>query len=420
VETAYNVYPQPSVTITGADEICKDAPITFAGSVTSAADVTWLWEFGNSKTSNVQQPAAQTYTQTGNAIVTLTVTSKDGCIDKTTHPVNVLALPDIKASAPADFICLNNTTILHAGGGSSYQWTPATGLDNPAIANPKASPVVSTTYQVKVTDNKGCVNTDEVKIRVVQPFSIHATPDTILCLGDKLPLRVWGTDTYVWRGFGIDKVNSPTPIATINRTGLYIYEVTGYDKDNCFSDQTSLRVNVNPTPIVNAGPDRQTMAGVPVFLAGNTSNDVIRWSWTPPEYIDCPNCPRIQVLPNLSTLYKLEVENRYGCKAADDVMVHVLCNQSAIYMPNAFTPNYDGRNERIYPKGKGVKEIAWLRIYDRWGTLVFEKTHFPVNVPSAGWDGRSNNKEAPLGTYIYSMQTVCEAEKHLNLRGILR
>jgi gliding motility-associated-like protein len=417
VETAYNVYPQPSVTITGADEICKDAPITFAGSVTSAADVTWLWEFGNSKTSNVRQPAAQTYTQTGNAIVTLTVTSKDGCMDKTTHPVNVLALPDIKASAPADFICLNNTTILHAGGGSSYQWTPATGLDNPAIANPKASPVVSTTYQVKVTDNKGCVNTDEVKIRVVRPFTIHATPDTILCLGDKLHLRVWGTDTYVWRGFGIDKVNSPTPIATINRTGLYIYEVTGYDKDNCFSDQTSLQVNVNPTPIVNAGPDRQTMAGVPVFLAGNTSNDVIRWSWTPPEYIDCPNCPRIQVLPNLSTLYKLEVENRYGCKAADDVMVHVLCNQSAIYMPNAFTPNYDGSNERIYPKGKGVKEIAWLRIYDRWGTLVFEKTHFPVNVPSAGWDGRSNNKEAPLGTYIYSMQTVCESGETFEFKG---
>lgn len=252
---------------------------------------------------------------------------------------------------------------------------------------------------------------------MVQPFTIHATPDTLLCLGDKLPLRVWGTDYYLWRGFGIDKPSSPAPVATINRTGQYSYEVTGYDKDNCFSDQTSLTVKVNPTPVVNAGIDRQTMAGVPVFLASNNSNDVVRWSWTPSEYLDCASCQRVQALPNLSTLYKVAVENGYGCKASDEVMVHVRCQQSAIFMPNAFTPNHDGRNERIYPKGKGVKEIEWLRIYDRWGTLVFERTHFQINVPSAGWDGRSNNREAPLGTYIYSMQTVCESGEKFEFKG---
>jgi gliding motility-associated-like protein len=417
VEELYNVYPQPLASITGANEICKDAPITFGGSVTRTTDVTWAWDFGNNKTSTVQQPAAQTYANTGNATVTLTVTSKDGCTDKATHALNVLALPDINASAPAEFICLNNSTILHAGGGSVYEWTPASGLDNPASPDPKATPTVTTTYQVKVTDLKGCINTDQVKIRVVQPFTIHATPDTVLCLGDKLPLRVWGTDSYVWNGSGIDKPASPTPVATINGTGQYTYEVTGYDKDNCFSDQTSLTVRVNPTPVVNAGIDRQTMAGVPVFLASNNSNDVIRWSWTPPEYLDCPGCQRVQALPNLSTLYKVAVENVYGCKASDEVMVHVLCQQSAIFMPNAFTPNHDGRNERIYPKGKGVKEIEWLRIYDRWGTLVFERTHFQINVPSAGWDGRSNNREAPLGTYIYSMQTVCESGEKFEFKG---
>ncbi|MGO4292240.1 PKD domain-containing protein [Chitinophaga sp. RAB17] len=417
VEESYNVYPQPLAVITGPDEVCKDAPITFGGSVTRATDVTWAWELGNGKTSTVQQPAAQTYSTTGNTTVTLTVTSKDGCADKTTHPLNVLALPDIKASSPAEFICLNNATILHAGGGSIYEWTPAAGLDNPASPDPKATPTVTTTYKVKVTNAKGCVNTDEVKIRVVQPFTIHATPDTLLCLGDKLPLRVWGTDYYVWRGFGLDRPASPTPVATINRTGQYAYEVTGYDKDNCFSDKTSLTVKVNPTPVVSAGIDRQTMAGIPVYLASNNSNDVIRWSWTPAEYLDCASCQRVQALPNLSTLYKVEVENVYGCKASDDVIVHVLCQQSAIFMPNAFTPNQDGRNERIYPKGKGVKEVEWLRIYDRWGTMVFERTHFPVNVPSAGWDGRSNNREAPLGTYIYSMQTVCESGEKFEFKG---
>lgn len=417
VAVPVNVYPKPLATISGPDQACKETPVTFSGSVTRSTDVTWDWDMGNNKTSSVQQPAVQTYSTTGNAEVKLTVTSKDGCTNEIKHVINVLPLPDIKAGAPAEFICLGNITLLHAGGGSIYEWSPAAGLDNPAISDPKASPTITTNYQVKVTDDNGCINTDEVKIRVVQPFTIHATPDTILCVGDKLPLRVWGTDAYNWRGTGLDKPNTPTPVATLNRAGQYVYEVTGYDKDNCFSDETSLTVNVNPVPVVSAGADRETMAGVPVYLASNNSNDVISWRWTPADYLDCFNCARVVALPNLTTRYQVEVMNTYGCKASDDVIVHVLCNQSAIYMPNAFTPNYDGKNERIFPKGKGVKEIEWLRIYDRWGTLVFEKTHFPINVPAAGWDGRSGNREAPLGTYIYSMQTVCESGEKFEFKG---
>ena len=119
----------------------------------------------------------------------------------------------------------------------------------------------------------------------------------------------------------------------------------------------------------------------------------------------------------LAAVVALLIKALVSAKAADDVVLHILCNQSAIFMPNAFTPNRDGRNERIYPKGKGVKEIEWLRIYDRWGTLVFENTHFAINAPAAGWDGRSGNKEAPMGTYIYSMQTVCEGGEKFEFKG---
>jgi len=417
VEVPVNVYPKPLAAISAPDKACKDVPVTFSGSVTKTNDVTWSWDFGNNTTSDIQQPPALSYSQPGLVQVKLTVTSKEGCTDEVIHPLNILPLPDINASAPADFVCLGNTTVLHAGGGGTYEWTPTTGLNDPSIATPTASPLVNTTYQVKVTDNNGCINNDEVAIRVVQPFTIQATPDTVLCLGDKLPLHVSGTDYYTWTGPGIDKPSSPAPVATLTGAGQYVYEVTGFDKDNCFSDKTTLTVSVNPTPTVNAGVDREIMAGIPVYLAASTSNDVIRWRWTPAEFLDCATCARVQALPDFTTKYRVEVENVYGCKAADDVVLHILCNQSAIFMPNAFTPNRDGRNERIYPKGKGVKEIEWLRIYDRWGTLVFENTHFAINAPAAGWDGRSGNKEAPMGTYIYSMQTVCEGGEKFEFKG---
>lgn len=417
VNVPVNVYPTPLPNITAPDDACKDAPVNFSGSVTSTSAVSWRWDFGNGKTSTQQQPDPVSFPSPGITAVKLTVTSKEGCANEVMHPITVLPLPDIKASAPAPFICAGNATVLHAGGGGSYEWTPVTGLSNPTAADPIATPLVNTNYQVKVTGINGCIAHDAVNIRVVQPFHIRATPDTVLCLGDKFPLWVSGTDLYTWKGPGIDQPYSATPVATLTSAGQYTYEVTGYDKDNCFSDHLTLQARVHPLPTVNVGPDRELMAGVPLYLIAVSSNDVIRWRWTPADYLDCATCSRVQALPNLSTTYRVTVENVFGCKAADEMTLHILCNQSAIYMPNAFTPNHDGRNERIYPKGKGVKEIEWLRIYDRWGTLVFENTHFPVNVPTAGWDGRRGNKEAPLGSYIYSMQTICESGEKYEFKG---
>jgi gliding motility-associated-like protein len=113
-------------------------------------------------------------------------------------------------------------------------------------------------------------------------------------------------------------------------------------------------------------------------------------------------------MPNLSTTYVVEVENKYGCKATDDVLVKLTCNQDAIFLPNAFSPNRDGKNEWFYPKGRGVKEVVSMRVFDRWGSLVFERMHFQINTATAGWDGTWKNEVAPIGTYVYSIETICE------------
>lgn len=413
------VRPVQKASITGPDKACKDVPVTFNGSASGDGDVTWKWDFGGQGTDNKQQPAGKAFAVPGMVDVILAVTNKEGCTDTAHHSINILPLPDAKATAPGDFICLNNTTVLQASGGVKYEWTPTEGLSNPNIANPQASPVTNTTYQVKVTDNNGCVNTSDVSIRVVQPFTIKATPDTGLCIGDKLPLMATGADSYVWEGPGLDNPNIATPTGSLTSTGNYTYKVTGYDKDGCFSDNASLRVQVNPLPTVMLGGDILAMASVPVQLGANVSNDVVRWNWSPVEDLDCSTCRSVQAVPNLTTRYVLEVENRFGCKASDDITVHVTCSKGAVFMPNAFTPNGDGQNEYCYPKGKGVKEIEYLRIYDRWGTLVFENMHFPVNAPVSGWNGKNKGNVAPIGTYIYSLKTICESGEAFEFKGTI-
>jgi gliding motility-associated-like protein len=419
VTKTVHAYPKPVSVISGPPQACQDAPVSFSGTVSKVNDVAWKWDFGNGATGNVQQPADQAYSKIGPAEVVLSVMSTDGCADTARHNITILPKPVINATAGAEFICLGNSTMLSAGGGTAYQWSPALGLSNPQTPDPVAAPEVSTTYQVTVTDDNNCTNTDEVSIRVAQPFRIQATPDTILCLGHVLPLWASGADHYVWKGEGLDDAGNPYPHATLKATGDYTYEVTGYDADNCFTHDTSLVVSVHPSPTIDAGPDRVVMAGDPVTLRGQGSPDIIAWNWSPLEYLNCPTCPAPVALPNLSTHYTVEVENGYGCKAIDEVFVKVTCDKGAVFLPNAITPNKDGKNDWFYPKGRGVKEVKWMRIYDRWGTLVFEGTHFQINNSVAGWDGTWKNDVAPIGTYVYAMETMCEDGTTFLFKGVV-
>lgn len=415
-KTVYS-YPKPVSAINAPLQACADEPVSFSGTVSNTSDVTWKWDFGNGSTDNAEQPAKQAYSKAGLAEAVLIVTSKDGCSDTAHHSITIQPKPVINAAAASVVICLGNSTTLSSGGGITYQWSPAVDVSDPQAPDPVAAPKVSTTYQVSVTDANGCSNTDNVSIRVAQPFTIQATPDTIMCLGYVLPLWVSGADHYVWKGEGIDNTNNAYPHATIKAPGNYTYEVTGYDADGCFTHDTSLQVSVHPAPTVNAGPDRMRMAGVPIRLSAQGSADIIKWNWSPAEYLDCATCPKPVALPNLTTNYKVEVENSYGCKATDEVVVMITCDRGAVFLPTAFTPNKDGNNEWFYPKGRGIKEVASLRIYDRWGSLVFERSHFQINVASAGWDGSWKNHVAPVGSYVYAIETVCEDGTTFLFRG---
>jgi gliding motility-associated-like protein len=419
VSKTVHAYPKPELAISAPIQACQDAPVSFNGTVAKVNDVTWKWDFGNGNTGNVKQPADQTYNKTGLSQVVLTVISNDGCSDTARHNLTILPKPVINATTASEVICLGNSTTLNAGGGITYEWSPGLDLSDPKISNPIAAPKVNTTYQVTVTDANDCSNTDEVSIRVAQPFTIQATPDTMICLGHVLPLWVWGADHYVWKGEGLTNADSPYPIANIKTLGSYTYEVTGYDADGCFTHDTSLAVTVHPSPTINAGPDRAVMAGAPFTLSGQGSADIINWNWTPPEYLNCATCPTPEALPNLSTLYTVEVENSYGCKAVDEVFVKVTCDKGAVFLPTAFTPNRDGQNEWFYPKGRGIKEVKWMRVYDRWGSMVFEKTHFQINNSAAGWNGTWKDQIAPIGTYVYALETVCEDGTTFLFRGTI-
>jgi gliding motility-associated-like protein len=102
------------------------------------------------------------------------------------------------------------------------------------------------------------------------------------------------------------------------------------------------------------------------------------------------------------------------------VSIAVFCDKSKLFIPNSFTPNGDGFNDRFYIKGFGLSKIKHLSIFNRWGQLVFDKNNMPVNDESEGWDGSLNGIQPDkTGAYVYTMDVVCKDGQEFSYKGTI-
>jgi gliding motility-associated-like protein len=114
---------------------------------------------------------------------------------------------------------------------------------------------------------------------------------------------------------------------------------------------------------------------------------IVDYSWLPDTFLTCYTCFDPTAEPPNTTTFTITVTNQSGCVASDDVTVFLVKNRP-IYIPNAFTPNGDGTNDyfTLYG-GKSARKIQLLRIFNRWGALIFEGQDLDLGDVSQGWDG---------------------------------
>src|SRR4030095_6812209 len=119
---------------------------------------------------------------------------------------------------------------------------------------------------------------------------------------------------------------------------------------------------------------------------------------------DCPNCLTQPVVPIITTTYSVIVTSVDGCMDQDSMAIFLEKNDE-IYVPNIFSPNGDGVNDRLLiNSGPDVEEISSLVIYDRWGNMVFSAVHFPANDPDYAWDGTLKDK--PLNSAVFAYKLI--------------
>lgn len=335
----------------------------------------------------------------GHYIFRLTV-SEEGNLDIPTCrimsenlTITVNKLPVVKAVSNSP-VCQGNKLEVSGIGASRYSWTgPANlvGTSQRMTVN-KADFAHAGIYNLVGTDGNGCVSSDSIRVEVKDLPKIEVGfADTTICQGDTIRLSCNGGKSYKWQPtVNLSDAFTSTPIA--RPTDTTIFKVIASD-DYC-SDSATMVVNVEKPPVVEAGDDRYLVFGQSVKLTAVASSGNHQYSWQPNIYIDNNTLLQPTVKPPHDTTYTISVVSNRGCGTATD-NIRILVDRT-INIPNVFSPNNDGINDRWNIRALVAYENYHLAVFNRLGRLVYQTSNYTV-----AWDGTSNNMPVPDGTYYF-------------------
>ncbi|HXC04565.1 MAG TPA: PKD domain-containing protein, partial [Bacteroidia bacterium] len=345
---------------------------------------------------------------------TVVATDANGCVSPPA-PVTITVNPPLQVIATADTsICPGQSTTLHAtasgGDGTySYSWSTALGLSSTTIPNPVANPALTTIYTVVVNDGCGTPpahTTDTVRIypTPVVVFSANDTAGCVQLCVNFTALSSPACSSAIWIfGDGSTASGCTNVNHCYTTPGLFTVTENVTDIHGCAGSLTRTSyINAWPTPeaAFTLGPQPATIVMSDITFT-DQSIGAISWNW---NFGDFSGAHSILQNPHFTYpdtgcfVSSLIVQNTYGCK---DTAYGPLCIHPdfSFYVPNAFTPNGDGKNDTWEPKGLGVDPNTYhMVVYDRWGNLIWE-TH----TWDQGWDGRANGGEniAQIDTYVW-------------------
>ena len=330
----------------------------------------------------LKAPAGLQYQwQDGNTGNSYAVTNTGLYWVKTTNQYNCFAIDSVNiVFKPLPAFSLGNDTSLceeqslnikisSAPSTASYLWN---------TGSTASSLIINTLglYWLKVSDS-GCISTDSIIVDYKPLPTVNLGKDTILCEGNILQLNAGNSDTYLWQD------GTTTPFYSVSQQGTYYVQVT---KNNCVKRDT-VTVNYQYKPHFTLGADQFICKGQSLILNPLVTDANFLWQ------DGSANKTFTVTKPGL---YYLSATNECGTLSDSVLVTQGVCN---LYMPTAFTPNGDSKND-IFKAGFGEDITNYhLQIYNRFGQLVFE-----TKDKNAGWDGKLKGKELTAGAYVWFVQ----------------
>jgi gliding motility-associated-like protein len=348
-------------------------------------------------------------------IYTVTIKDVNGCTSTTNAIVLLNNTVTVDATANISICEGTQYKIPAVSNATGFAWTPASSLDNASLLTPVATPPVTTWYYITATTGI-CSGTDSILI-TIRPAPIpDAGPDADICFGKTVQLNGQGGLQYQWSPstFFTTPSNIRNPTVRPNNDITYYLSVT--DINNCKSLVTDMvKITVTPAVKIFAGNDTLVAFNQPLQLqARELSNaGVTSYTWTAPDFLNNPNIANPVAIPPHDFRYIVTGTTLDGCEGADDILIKVYKGPD-IYVPSAFTPNHDGRNDVLRPIAVGIREFRFFRIFNRWGNMIYSSKD-----PSQGWDGKIRGLEQSTGSYVWIAEAIDYKGNLISRKGVV-
>ncbi|WP_205509261.1 PKD domain-containing protein [Longitalea arenae] len=271
-----------------------------------------------------------------------------------------------------------------------------------------------------VTTQQGCSKTITDTIRVYRTPDPYIVGDSIGCINATLNLRgmLRVPDTAItWKWTPGNQSTKDISVSFPN-SGDYTMFLQATNSFGC-TDSARKELFVPPLPSVTVNDNPVIPVTTGVILPVTYGHEVENFTWSPAKNLSCTRCPTPYANPKFTTTYNVKVEDHYGCTNSADVTVTVVCNGLNYFVPNTFSPNGDGVNDIFAPRGVGLTRVNSMRIFNRWGEMVYERMNFMANdrTPTGGWDGTYKGKPASADVYVYIIEFVCENAAIVPVKG---
>lgn len=204
----------------------------------------------------------------------------------------------------------------------------------------------------------------------------------------------------------------------ISPLGKGIHTVFIKDQTDCVSDSLQFVINEPLELTVDLGPDIQLNRPENITLKDKSGNNYFNYQWLPSSLFNCDNCTNPVASIQVDTTIFLVVMDSNGCSATDTLNIRIL-KIGDVFAPNTFSPNGDGINDEFYLSGDENISVQYLRIYDRWGNLVFDRINPKINQAHDGWNGLYKAQVLNPGVFVYSYSILSPNGDHIIRSGDL-
>lgn len=416
--TALN--PAFTTNLTGSGA-CLGETITFTNTSSSFAPIaSYHWDFGDNTTSSLATPPPHTYTAPGVYQVKLAIEGFDGCDSDTLrrtisigdYPVAAMTIADTCSGATPRIRDASSVTV---GTINNWNWT-ITGGPTSTSQHPQFTGLPPGIYPVTLTveSNLGCASAPASgSVTILEsPVISAAASATDICVNASVTFEgsqsgALVIDSWNWKLSDGRSLSDQEITTNFFNPGTYTAELTVDAANGCKSAPATTQVTVHQA-IANAGRDTVFIQNQPFQLQG-TGGSI--YSWSPSTGLSDPGIANPTGVLTDDITYTLTVTTPEGCVDTDEINITVF-KGSQIYVPGGFTPNGDGRNEKLGPYYIGIKSVDYFQVFNRWGEQVFLTKDLYQQ-----WDGRFRGEPQPSGVYVWQLRATDYVGKVYELKG---